>query len=214
VLTAIDNTWAAGLLFRPFNHGIDISMHALTKYPSGASDVLMGSITTIDPGLHQRIKHAHMVLGFGVGGDDAYLVLRGLPTTELRLRETGRNALALANWLKSRAEIAKVLHPAFDDCPGHEFWKRDFTGACGLFSVVLRTGIEQQRVDAMIDALKLFKIGFSWGGVHSLVMPYRLGAERSARPWTETGSLVRFYVGLEDPDDLIADVEQAFSCLA
>ncbi len=214
VLTAIDNTWAAGLLFRPFEHGIDIAMHALTKYPSGGSDVLMGSVTTADLALHHRIKLMHGILGLGVGGDDAYLVLRGLATMQLRLRQTERNALAMANWLKARSEIAKVLHPAFYDCPGHAFWKRDFSGACGLFSVVFRADIPQTRIDAMIDSLKLFKIGFSWGGSCSLVMPYQLDGERTARPWTEQGGLIRFYVGLEDESDLIADVEQAFERLS
>jgi len=211
VLTAIDNTWAGGLLFRPFDFGIDISMHALTKYPSGGSDVLMGSVTTVDAALDERIKLTHMRLGLGTGPDDAYLVLRGLTSLELRLRQHERGAMALANWLKGRPEIARVLHPAFPDCPGHASWKRDFHGAGGLFSVIFQPEIGQARIDAMIDALELFRIGFSWGGATSLALPYFLAQARSEVPWTERGGLVRFYVGLEDPDDLIADVAHAFS---
>ncbi len=217
VATAIDNTWAAGVLFRPFDHGIDIAMHALTKYPSGGSDVLMGSVTTRDDALHERLKLAQMRLGYGIGGDDAYLMLRGLATMELRLAKSGANALALASWLKARPEIVAVLHPAFDDCPGHEAWKRDFSGASGLFSVVVDASIDEAKVDAMIDALRLFRIGFSWGGVHSLAVPYRIGLPggpaRTAARWARGGVTVRFYAGTEDPQDLIGDLAQAFDRL-
>ena len=220
VLTAIDNTWAGGLLFCPFDHGVDIVMHALTKYPSGSSDVLMGSVTTRDESLHSRIKTAHMRLGLGIGGDDAYLMLRSLATLELRLAQSGATALALAQWLAARPEVARVLHPAFEESPGHAIWKRDFSGASGLFSVVLEKQIAETRVDAMVDSLKLFRIGYSWGGVHSLAVPYRVGSvgsaggpPRTAAPWPALGTLVRFYAGLEHPDDLIADLEQAFKCL-
>ena len=218
VLTAIDNTWAAGVLFRPFEHGIDIAMHALTKYPSGGSDVLMGSVTTIDDDLHQRLKATHMRLGFGIAGDDAWLMLRGLPTMELRLARSGATGFALARWMAARDEVAAVLHPAFDDCPGHATWVRDFSGAAGLFSVVLDEAIPEAHVDAMIDALKLFRIGFSWGGVQSLAVPYRIavpgGTPRVAERWPHRGVLVRFYAGTEDPDDLIGDLAQAFGRLA
>ncbi len=214
ILTAIDNTWAAGLLFRPFDHGVDLVMHALTKYPSGGSDVLMGSITTLDEQLHQRIKSAHMHLGLGIGGDDCYLMLRGLATMELRLARSAETGLALAGWLAARPEVAAVLHPAFPECPGHEYWKRDFKGAAGLFSVVLTEHIAEEKSDAMIDALKLFHIGFSWGGVHSLAVPHRVGVPggtaRSAARWPHKGVLVRFYAGTEDAGDLIADLAQAF----
>lgn len=217
VLTAIDNTWAAGLLFRPFDHGIDIVMHALTKYPSGGSDVLMGSVTTRDPMLHQRLKAAHMRLGFGIGGDDCYLMLRGLATLELRLKRSGDTGLALAQWLAARPEVAAVLHPAYPDCPGHEFWKRDFAGAAGLFSIVLSGDISEEESDAMIDALRLFRIGYSWGGAHSLAVPYRVavagGTPRTVGGWPHRGVLVRFYAGMEDAGDLIADLGQAFDRL-
>ena len=214
VTTAIDNTWAAGLLFRPFDHGIDIAMHALTKYPSGGSDVLMGSVTVRDDDLHLRIRQAQMRLGYGIGGDDAYLILRGLATMDLRLARSGATGLALATWMKGRPEISAVLHPAFDDCPGHAFWKRDFSGAAGLFSVIVDATIDESRVDAMVDALRLFGIGFSWGGVHSLAVPYRIGVGGPSRlHWPHAGILVRFYAGTEDPEDLIADLEQAFAAM-
>lgn len=213
VTTAIDNTWAGGMLFRPFDHQIDIAMHALTKYPSGGSDVLMGSVTTVDPVLHERLKLTHMRLGFGCGPDDAFLVLRGLTSLKLRLDRHGASGLELAHWLKGRGEVARVLHPALPDCPGHEFWKRDFSGSGGLFSVIFRSDIASERVDTMIDALRLFRIGYSWGGATSLVVPYDMPRSRTAVPWTSDGALVRFYVGLEDPRDLIADLNQAFENL-
>jgi cystathionine beta-lyase len=215
-LTAIDNTWAAGVLFRPFDHGFDVAVHALSKYPSGGSDVLMGSVTTRDPDLHQLFKSTNMRLGMGVAGDDCYLMLRGLATMELRLARSAETALALAHWLKARPEIAAVLHPAFADCPGHAVWQRDFSGASGLFSVIVDAAFAEARVDAMIDALQLFGIGFSWGGVHSLALPYRMGGAspvRSAARWPHAGILVRFYAGTEDARDLIADLEQAFERL-
>lgn len=210
VLTAIDNTWSAGLLFRPFEHGIDIAMQALTKYQSGGSDVLMGAVITRDDALHQRLKLAHIRLGMGVGADDLYLVLRGLPSMAVRLRQHEASALAVANWLKGRGEIATMLHPAFADCPGHAAWKRDFKGASGLFSVIFADGVPQTQIDAMIDHLQLFKIGMSWGGAVSLAVPYNMAAARTTAPWPYEGALVRFYIGLEDPADLIADLERAF----
>jgi cystathionine beta-lyase len=213
--TAIDNTWATGLLFDPFAHGIDIAMHALTKYPSGGSDVLMGALTTRDDALHQRLRQTTHHLGYGIAGDDAYLMLRGLATMELRLAKSGENGLALARWLAQRPEVATVLHPAFESCPGHAFWKRDFAGMSGLFSVVMRDDIPEARVDAMVDALELYKIGFSWGGVHSLAVPYRLGPGNTPRAsWPHRGVLVRFYAGTEHVEDLLADLTQAFAKLA
>ncbi|MGI9026462.1 MAG: cystathionine beta-lyase [Burkholderiaceae bacterium] len=217
ILTAIDNTWAAGLLFRPFDRGVDIVMHALTKYPSGGSDVLMGSVTTIDEQLHQRIKTAHMRLGFGIGGDDCYLMLRSLATMALRLSRSGETALALAQGLAARPEVGIMLHPAVPACPGHAFWKRDFEGAAGLFSIVLISDVSEEKADAMIDALELFRIGYSWGGSHSLAVPYRVGVAggpaRAVADWPRKGVLVRLYAGMEDASDLIADLEQAFTRL-
>jgi cystathionine beta-lyase len=208
---AIDNTWSAGIAFRAFDHGVDIVMQALTKYQSGGSDVLMGAVITRDRALMHRIEMAHMRIGFGVGMDDAYLVLRGLPTMKLRFDAHDAGARKVATWLKARPEIERVLHPAFPDCPGHEVWKRDFTGAGGLFSVVFDDAYTEAQTDRFVDSLKLFKIGFSWGGAHSLCVPYRIQSIR--KKWTGKGQLVRFNIGLEDPTDLIADIEQALAAL-
>jgi cystathionine beta-lyase len=211
VLVAIDNTWSAGLAFRAFEHGADIVMQALTKYQSGGSDVLMGAVITRDKALNHRLEMAHMRLGLGVGMDDSYLVLRGLPTMKLRFDAHDAGARKVASWLKTRPEIAKVLHPAFSDCPGHEIWQRDFTGAGGLFSVIFNARYTEAQTDCFVDTLKLFKIGFSWGGSNSLCVPYRIQTMR--KNWNDAGQLVRLNIGLEDPADLIADIEQAFTAL-
>jgi cystathionine beta-lyase len=211
VLVALDNTWSAGLALRGFDLGADIIMQALTKYQSGGSDVLMGALITRERALHERLSMAHMRLGMGVGADDAYLVLRGLPTLKLRFDAHDAGARKLAAWLRTRPEISKVLHPAFEDCPGHDIWQRDFGGAGGLFSVLFDPAIAEARTDRFVDALKLFKIGYSWGGANSLVMPYRIAHMR--QDWREQGILVRFNVGLEDTVDLIADIEQALAVM-
>jgi len=211
VLVALDNTWAAGLALRGFDVGADIVMQALTKYQSGGSDVLMGAVITRDQALNDRIAQAHMRLGMGVGADDAYLVLRGLETMKLRFDAHDAGARKIAAWLKNRPEITKVLHPAFEDCPGHATWRRDFTGAGGLFSVLFDPKFTEAQTDRFVDALTLFGIGYSWGGTHSLAVPYRIQAMR--RDWPDAGILVRFNIGLEDPADLIADLEQAFATL-
>ena len=210
VLVALDNTWSAGLALRGFDLGADIVMHALTKYQSGGADLLMGAVITRDRALNDRLALAHMRLGLGVSPDDAYLVQRGLPTMKMRFERHDASARELAAWFKARPEIAKVLHPAFEDCPGHAFWQRDFTGAGGLLSVVFDARLDEAQVDRMVDALTLFGIGYSWGGPNSLVMPYRIN---SLRDQWEGGVLVRFNVGLEDPADLIADLARAFNAL-
>lgn len=207
VLTAIDNTWSAGLAFRAFDHGVDIVMQALTKYQSGGSDILMGAVITRDTRLNERLELAHMRLGHGVSVDDAYLVLRSLSSMKLRFDAHDASARKIAHWLKARPEIAKVLHPALPDCPGHEIWKRDFSGAGGLFSVIFDKAYVEAQTDRFVDSLKLFKIGYSWGGANSLCLPYRMQGIRKA--WHEEGILVRFNIGLEDAGDLIADIEQA-----
>jgi cystathionine beta-lyase len=206
-LVAIDNTWSAGIAYAAFDHGVDIAMQALTKYQSGGSDVLMGAVITRDEALHRRIEAAHMRLGYGVGADDAYLVLRGLATMKLRLDAHDRGAREVAAWLQERPEIARVLHPAFASCPGHETWKRDFTGAGGLFSVIFDDRYSEAQTDRFIDSLKLFRIGYSWGGANSLCVPYRMQGMRQG--WDAKGQLLRFNIGLEDPADLIRDIEQA-----
>ena len=211
VLVALDNTWAAGLAFNGFEHGADIVMQALTKYQSGGSDVLMGALVMRDEDLAHRLGAAHMRLGFGVGADDAYLVLRSLQTMKLRFDAHDAGAREVAAWLKARPEIAKVLHPAFADCPGHDNWKRDFSGAGGLFSVIFNERFTEQQTDCFVDSLRLFKIGYSWGGPNSLCVPYRMRAMR--KNWTERGQLLRFNIGLEDPQDLIADIETGLALL-
>jgi cysteine-S-conjugate beta-lyase len=211
IRVALDNTWSAGIAFRAFDHGVDIVMQALTKYQSGGSDVLMGAVITRERELMHRLEAAHMRIGFGVGMDDAYLVLRSLPTLKLRFDAHDAAARKIAAWLKTRPEIAKVLHPAFEDCPGHDVWKRDFSGAGGLFSVVFDERYAEAAADRFVDSLKLFKIGFSWGGANSLCVPYRIQSMREQ--WRGCGQLVRFNIGLEDPLDLIADIEQALSAL-
>ena len=211
VLVALDNTWSAGLALRGFDMGVDIVMQALTKYQSGGSDVLMGALVTRDAALNERLAMAHMRLGMGVSADDAYLVMRGLPSMKLRFEAHDASARKVAAWLKARPEITRVLHPAFEDCPGHENWKRDFTGAGGLFSVLFDARYSEEQTDRFVDSLELFGLGYSWGGANSLVMPYRIKAIRSN--WTDSGTLVRFNIGLEDTSDLIADIERALALL-
>ncbi len=210
-LVALDNTWSGGIALRGFDLGVDIIMQALTKYQSGGSDVLMGALITRERALNDRLALAHMRLGMGVGADDVYLVLRGLPSMKLRFEAHDASARKVAAWLKTRPEITRVLHPALEDCPGHDIWKRDFTGAGGLFSVLFDPRFTEEQTDRFVDSLKLFGIGYSWGGANSLVMPYRIQAMRKG--WTDAGILVRFNIGLEDTDDLIADIEQALARL-
>jgi len=211
VVTAIDNTYSAGLAFRPLELGVDISVQALTKYQSGGSDVLMGATITIDRDLHLKLKRARMHLGIGVSADDCALVLRSLPSMKARFDAHDRTALTLARWLKTRGEIAAVLHPAFEDCPGHDAFMRHFTGAGGLFSVVFDARYTPAQIDSFVEALELFAIGWSWGGAHSLAMPYDIASMRIASHWPHRGTLVRFYTGLEDEADLRADIEQAMA---
>lgn len=222
VLTALDNTWGAGLAFAPFDLvsgaspalGVDISVHALTKYPSGGGDVLMGSLITRDPVLHMKLKLTHMRLGLGVGANDAETVLRSLPSMALRYRAHDEVTRELARWCQSRPEFAQVLHPALADSPGHRHWQTVCQsgpgGAAGLFSVIFNQSYSQTQIDSFCDMLKLFRLGYSWGGPMSLVMPYDLSAMRSTWPaHLMPGTLVRFSVGLEASTDLQADLVQA-----
>ncbi|MCL1886419.1 MAG: cystathionine beta-lyase [Betaproteobacteria bacterium] len=213
VIVVLDNTWSAGLAFDAFGHGADVVLHALTKYQAGASDLLMGAVMTRDDDLYRRLCLAHMRLGMGVGADDVYLVLRNLPTMKLRFEKHGDAAMEVATWLKTRPEISRILHPAFEDCPGHEFFKRDFTGSGGLFSILFDKRYTEAQTDRFVEALQLFKLGFSWGGEHSLCAPFRIPVTR--KDWNYHGhQLVRLYIGLEETSDLIADLEQAFSVLS
>ncbi|MDR8763537.1 Cystathionine beta-lyase MetC [Burkholderia multivorans] len=207
VVTAIDNTYSAGLAFKPFEHGVDISVQALTKYQSGGSDLLMGATITANAELHAQLKLARMRCGVGVSVDDCSLVLRSLPSMQLRFDAHSKSALSLAKWLKTRPEIATVLHPQLPDCPGHESFVRDFTGAGGLFSVVFDERYGAAQVDRFVESLALFAIGWSWGGACSLAVPYDVASMRPE--WPHRGTLVRFYIGLEDEADLRADIERA-----
>ena len=207
VITALDNTWGAGIALRGFEHGIDIVMQALTKYPSGGGDVLMGSITTVDEELHHRIKLTHMRLGYGVGANDAELVLRNLSSVALRYAAQDAAGRELARWMATRPEVTQVLHPAIEGAPGHEHWRSHCTAAAGLFSVLIDERQPLARVHAFVDALKLFKIGYSWAGPMSLVVPYDLAGMREGGGLR--GHLVRFSMGLEAVADLREDIAQA-----
>lgn len=227
VLCALDNTWGAGLAFKPFDLlgdgaggqgalAVDISAHALTKYPSGGGDVLMGSIITRDAALHLQIKLCHMRLGLGVGANDAEAVLRALPSIGLRYAAHDQTARTLAAWWQAQPPCAQLLHPAFEGSPGHAHWQAvcDRTPgqglAAGLFSVLIDARYSQARVDAFCDHLKLFKIGYSWGGPVSLVVPYDLASMRRGWPaHLKRGTLVRFSVGLESAQDLIRDLNES-----
>jgi cystathionine beta-lyase len=215
VNTALDNTWGAGIAFNGFDLGdgvgCDIVMQALTKFPSGGGDVLMGSVTTCHEDLHLKLKMAHMRLGLGVSGNDAELVLRSLPSIALRYHAHDRTARVLAAWLQQRPEIARVLHPALEGSPGHAHWRATCTAAAGLFSVVFDPCFEPAQVDRFVDALRLFRIGYSWGGPVSLVVPYDLRTMRDPPP--HAGTLVRLAIGLEAEADLRADLAQALSGL-
>ena len=223
VVAALDNTWGAGLAFNAFDLdgaglGVDISAHALTKYPSGGGDVLMGAVTTRDEGLHLKLKLTHMRLGLGVGANDAEAVLRALPSMALRYHAQDQAARALARWCASQPAFAQVLHPALPDSPGHADWRQlcgaaDARGegaAAGLFSVIVDERFSAAQVDAFCDALRLFKLGYSWGGPVSLVVPYALESMRQRWPThVRRGTLVRFSVGLEAVADLQADLAHA-----
>jgi len=210
-VVALDNTWGAGLAFNAFEVGADASVHALTKYPSGGGDVLMGSVTTRNPALHLKLNAAHMRMGWGVGANDAESVLRALPSLPLRYAAQDQAGRTLAQWWAQRPEVAQVLHPAWPGSPGHAHWKQLCTQAAGLFAIVFDARYGRAQVDAFVDALKVFKIGFSWAGPVSLVVSYDLKAMRATPAWQ--GILVRFSIGLEAVDDLIADSEQALAAL-
>jgi len=211
-LVAVDNTWAAGVLFDALAHGADVTMQALTKYVGGHSDVLLGSVTAKVDAVVDRLARTRGMLGIGVSPDDCSLALRGMLTMAVRMEAHERAALAVARWLEGRPEVERVLHPAMATCPGHELWMRDFTGSCGLFSFVFREGVSFAATRAFVDGLKLFKQGYSWGGVESLALNYDLRGAEGARS-AHGFRVVRLHVGLEVVGDLIADVEQAFMAI-
>lgn len=206
VLTVMDNTWGAGLAFRPLAHGVDVSVQAVTKYVSGHSDLLMGSIAVADPTVGRPIAETLEDLGWRVSPDDAWLALRGLRTLPLRYQEQARSALVVAHWLQARPEVADVLYPALPGDPGHALWARDYTGAASLFGVVMKGG-DEAAAHALMSALDLFGLGYSWGGFESLITHEtgQLPGRRSSPALA--GQLLRLHVGLEDPRDLIADLE-------
>ncbi len=206
-LVVLDNTWAAGIYFDAFAHGVDITMQALTKYIGGHSDLLLGSITVRDEAAYERLGATHQLVGCAVSPDDCSLALRGMKTLAVRLKAIESATLELARWLAGRPEIELVLHPALPSCPGHEFWKRDFTGSAGVFSIVFHRRYSKPQVLAFVDQLELFEIGYSWAGVTSLAVAYDFQGT-PARP--DYGHrLVRLNIGLEDVADLKADLEQA-----
>lgn len=210
VVTALDNTYAAGVLFDAFAHGADVTMQALTKYVGGHSDLLLGSVTVRDKAHYQALGDAHSLLGMAASPDDCSLTLRGLQTLAVRLRQLEENTLAVAGWLRGQPEIGTLLHPAFPGCPGHDTWTRDFTGSASVFSVVFKPHIQPDAIVRLVDALALFPVGYSWGGVTSLAMPY-FGLQR--RFHRHSGKIVRFNIGLERAEDLIADLERGFAAL-
>ncbi len=212
VLTMIDNTWATPLFFKPLALGVDISIHAATKYISGHSDVMAGTVTA-NEATYPLIRKAVMELGQTLSPDDCYLALRGLRTMAVRLKQHQEHGLALARWLQDRPEVAQVLHPALPQDPGHQLWRRDFTGASGLFGVVLKP-CSRPQLAAFVETLRLFGMGYSWGGYESLVVPAKIKGMRSITPWQSEGPLIRFHAGLEAPEDLIADIDGAFAAMA
>lgn len=208
----LDNTWSAGVFFKPFSHGVDLSVQALTKYQAGHADAFMGAVVASTPQWANRVRATYKQLGLFASPDDAYLVLRGLRTLSVRLERQSASALKVATWLRSRAEVETVFHPALDSHPDHAMWARDFLGASGLFSVALNPAA-RERIKAMCEGYRVFAMGFSWGGYESLIVPSNANIRRSAAPWKGEGELLRLSIGLEHPDDLIADLEEGFARL-
>jgi cystathionine beta-lyase len=209
----VDNTWAAGHFVKPLRLGADVSVQSGTKYLGGHADLLLGTISSADETSARIIFHALLQLGANVSADDAYLALRGVRTLSARLARHQDTGLQLAKHLAKRDEVRRVLHPAFKSCPGHAVFRRDFSGASGLFSVVLEP-VAPRALEAFFNALKLFGMGFSWGGFESLCIHVRPETSRTAVPWTEEGPVLRIHAGLEDPEDLLADLDRAFNAMA
>ena len=211
-LVLMDNTWATPLYFRALDFGVDLSIQAGTKYIGGHSDVMIGTVSANSATVGD-LKRTVYLNGWCVGPDDVYLGQRGLRTLAVRLDRHYQSGIEVAKWLEQRPEVLRLLHPALASHPGHAIWKRDFTGACGLFSVILKP-VPQQAVHAFLDTLELFGIGASWGGYESLAIPFDCAGVRTATRWAPGGPAVRFHIGLEAVDDLIADLERGFAALA
>nr|WP_239015720.1 cystathionine beta-lyase [Novacetimonas hansenii] len=201
----VDNTWGIGI-FQPFRHGADISIQALTKYPAGHADTIIGAVSTANEADWHLLRDTAIQTGQVAGPDDCALTLRGIRTLPVRQERQSQSAIDVALWLQSRAEVSRVLHPALPSCPGHEFWKRDFSGASSLFGVVLRPDFTLPQMQHMIDSLQMFGIGASWGGYESLILPTTRGITRSCDSVTQAGPTFRIHIGLEDTHDLIADL--------
>jgi cystathionine beta-lyase len=208
----MDNTWASSLYFHAFDKGVDLSIQAATKYIGGHSDVMLGTVSA-NQASWERLRDTVHMLGLCVGPDDIYLGLRGLRTMGVRLAQHHQAGLKVARWLAERPEIARVLHPALESCPGHAVWRRDFSGASGLFSIVFKP-VVQSAVNAFLNELSLFGMGASWGGFESLAIPFDCSSIRTATKWAPGGPTVRLHIGLEDVDDLIGDLERGFAALA
>jgi len=211
ITTVLDNTWASPMFYRPLEHGVDVSVVAGTKYVVGHSDVMVGFAICNEKSF-MPVRHAVAELGYSIAPDDCYLALRGLRTASVRMKQHEKQGIALANWLKGRPEVERVLHPALPEHPGHQFWKRDFSGASGLFGVVLKA-CPKPALEAMLDGMELFGMGFSWGGFESLIIPSHPEALRTAKPWRSAGPTLRIHAGLEDIDDLIDDLARGFDRL-
>jgi cystathionine beta-lyase len=206
----LDNTWATSLFFDAFAQGVDLSIQAVTKYVGGHADVMMGYVTA-NESYKKRLENTHADLGLYASGDDCFLALRGLRTMPVRLARHQETALKLARWLEARPEVSRVLHPALESDPGHAIWKRDFKGSTGLFGVELKP-VAQEKFAAFMDSLKLFGMGYSWGGYESLIVPAHI--HRTASPFKSEGPVVRIHAGLENADDLIVDLDQALAKMA
>ena len=206
-----DNTWATPLFHRSLDQGVDISMQAATKYIGGHSDIMFGTVSA-NARAWPQLAEGIRLLGVCAGPDDVFLALRGMRTLAVRLAQHYRSGLEMARWLATRAEVARVLHPALESHPGHAIWKRDFTGASGLFSVVLKP-VTAKAVDALLDAVKLFGMGYSWGGFESLVIPFDCESYRTATTWAPGGPTLRLHIGLENVEDLKADLDRGFAAL-
>ena len=212
LITVLDNTWASPINCRPFELGVDLSIQAATKYIVGHSDVMIGTATTTEE-YWPQLKARSYALGQCISPDDAYLAHRGLRTLGVRMKQHEKNALQIANWLTERPEVDHVRHPAFESCPGHEFFKRDFSASNGLFSFVLKN-VTRNQIKQFFEGMNLFKMGFSWGGYESLIIPiFNFEQIRTATQWPQDSCVVRLHIGLEDPDDLIEDLKSAFERL-